>query len=389
MDKATDVASSSLFSADIFGNEDNVSLQEKPAEEPKPAPILTKVEQEIYDALTPQEAKEIEAVIRNMDLTKSGFISEYGKEARDGMADVNEKALAVTRTKDLGESGRIMSNLILQLKGIKVPSQERGIFRKARSYVAQLNAELKPAEENVSKAVAIMQKHQEQLVKDIDSFDRLYKSNLGYYRALTMYIIAGKLKLDQERKTTLEKLRQKASETGDMADAENFNAYSAKLNQFDSLLNEFESSKVLCQQTAAAIRMAKENNQLLIQKFDFIFTTAVPSWRNQIQLALNLENSRQAAAAANSAIDFTNALIRQNADTLKQGTIETAKLSEREIIESDTLEYAQARLIESIESVFQIRADGQAKREESRQKKAMLEEDLKNELLQLTARRQS
>ena len=372
---------SSLFSTDIFGS---APVPEPVAE--KPAAILTKVEQDIYDKLNVQEKSELSAVIRGMDLTDSNFTSEYGKDARLGIAAVNERALSVTRTKDLGKVGTSMSNLMLQLKGISIPSKSQGIFGRARSYVEQLNAKLTPAEENVTKAVKIMDAHKNQLAADNESFDNLYKQNLAYYRALTLYIIAGKLKLDEERKTTLMQLQQKAASTGDMADVEAYKSYSDKLDQFDSLLSEFESSRLLCLQTAPAIRMAQENNKLLIQKFDFIFTTAVPTWRTQIYLALNLENSKQAASAANAAIDFTNNLIRQNADMLKEGTIEVAKLSQREIIGSDTLEYANRQLIEGIEEVFKIHAEGKAERAASREKRAMLEEDLKNELLQLTGR---
>ena len=376
--------SGSLFSTDIFGS---VPIQETtPAEKNVPAPVLTKAEQDIYNSLGTQEKAELTKVIRGMDLTQPNFTSEYGKEARQGIADVNKKALSVTRTKDLGKAGTSMSNLMLQLKGISVPEQTRGIFKRAQSYIAQLNAKLSSVEDNVEKAVRIMEDHKSQLAEDNVSFEELYKKNLAYYRALTLYIIAGKMKLDEERNTTLIHLQKKAADTGDMADVEAYNSYNSRLNQFDTLLNEFESSRVLCLQTAPAIRMAQENNKLLIQKFDYIFTTAVPAWRTQIHIALNLENSKQSANAANSAIDFTNDLIRQNADMLKQGTIEIAQLSEREVIESETLEYANQRLIEGIEAVFQIHSDGRAKREANREKKAMLEEDLKNELLQLTTR---
>ncbi len=374
---------SSLFATDIFAS--TPVQQEQPLAKAS-APLLTKVEQEIYDNLAPNQKAELAQTVRAMDLNAPNFNSEYGKEVRVGIGDINKEALAVTRTKDLGKVGTSMSNLMMQLKKIDVPSKSQGIFGRAKSYVAQLNAMLAPAEQNVDKAVTIMEKHQAQLAADNISFENLYKQNLAYYRALTLYIIAGKMKLDEERKTTLLALQKKATETGDMADVEAFNSYKSKLEHFDNLLGEFESSRVLCLQTAPAIRMAQENNKLLIQKFDFIFTTAVPAWRTQIYLALNMENSRQAANAANAAIDFTNDLIRQNADMLKQSTIEVAKLSQREIIEGDTLEYANQRLIEGIEAVFQIHAEGKATREASREKRAMLEEDLKNELLQLTAR---
>lgn len=378
----TNNGSSSLFSMDIF---ENAPIQEATTE--KPADILTKAERDIYNSLSVQDKAQLTNVIRGMNLAHPNFTSEYGKETRQGIVDVNERALSVTRTKDLGQVGTSMSNLMLQLKGINIPSQSHGIFNRTKSYIAQLNAKLTPAEENVKKAVKIMENHKNQLATDNMSFNELYKQNLAHYRNLTLYIIAGKMKLDEERKTTLAQLQQKAASTGDMADVEAYNSYNNQLNHFDSLLSEFEASRLLCLQTAPAIRIAQENNKLLIQKFDFIFTTAVPAWRTQIHLALNMENSKQAAKAANAAIDFTNDLIRQNADMLKQGTIDVAKLSEREIIENDTLEYANQRLIEGIEAVFQIHQEGKATRDASREKRSMLEEDLKNELLQLTGRK--
>ena len=381
MDKTT--GQSSLFSTDIFSPAP-VQAQEQAVA--KPVSILTKTEQEIYDSLDTKGKAELATVVRNMDVAAPNFTAEYGKDARQGIADINKKALSVTRTKDLGAVGDSMTHLMQQLKGINVSGQPHGIFGRVKSYVDQLNAKLAPVEKNVEKAVEIMESHQVQLASDNDSFEDLYKQNLAYYRALTMYIIEGKLKLDEERKTTLAELQQKAVETKDTADVEAYNQYKSRLDRFDSLLSEFESSKLLCQQTAPAIRIAQENNELLIQKFEFIFTTAVPAWRTQIHMALNLENSRQAASAANAAIDFTNELIRKNADMLKQGAIDVAKLSQREIIEGDTLEYANQRLIEGIEAVFQIHAEGKAQREASRARRAMLEEDLANELLQLTAR---
>lgn len=385
MEKTT--GQNSLFSGDIFGTTPiKAAPKTETAVAEKPATLLTPAEQDIYNHMNDEQKGQLTAAMKGMDLSNPNFTFEYGKDTRQKIAAVNEQALSVTRTKDLGQVGKSMSNLMLQLKGINIPEQAHGIFGRAKSYVAQLNAKLAPAEKNVDKAVEIMEAHQIQLASDNEAFEELYNQNLAYYRSLAVYIIAGKLKLEEERKTTLAQLQKKAIESGDMADAEAFKKYESRLRDFDTLLGEFESSKLLCLQTAPAIRMAQENNKLLIQKFSFIFTTAVPAWRTQIHLALNMENSRQAAQAANAAIDFTNELIRQNADMLKQGTIDVARLSQREIIEGDTLEYANQRLIEGIEEVFKIHAEGAAQRAQSRERRAMLEEDLKNELLQLAAR---
>lgn len=375
-------STSSLFSTDIF---DGAQIQEAPAQAPAKPAVLTKTEQAIYDSLDAKTKAEMATIVRELDLSDPNLTLEYGKEARTGIAKINSKALAVTRTKDLGKVGTSMSNLLVQLKGLDLPNQSRGIFGRARSYIEQLNARLSTVEKNVEKAVAIMQGHQAQLSKDNGDFEQLYAQNLAHFRALSLYVIAGKLKLDEERRTTLADLRQKAITSGDMADVEALNSYEAKLSRFDQLLSEFESSKLLCQQTAPAIRMAQENNTLLIQKFDFIFVTAIPAWQTQIQMAINLENSNQAAKAVNMATDFTNDIIRKNAEMLRQTTVDVARLSEREIIETDTLEYANQQLIDGLEEVFKIHEEGAAQRAANRDRKAMLEEDLKDELLRLTA----
>ena len=371
----------SLFSADIF---ENTTAQPQSISVPVSAPVLTKAEQDIYDSLNTHQKAELSTVIRGMDLTDPKFTTDYGKDARFGIAEINKSTLSVTRTRDLGQAGTSMTNLLLQLKGIEIPSQARGIFKRAHSYIEQFNAKLTSVEDNIEKSITIMQNHQNQLAQDNISLDDLYKKNLGYYKSLAMYVIAGKMKLDEERKTTLMQLKQKAMSTGDMADMEAFKSYESQLDQFDTLLNDFESSKTLCLQTAPMIRMTQETNKLLIQKFDFIFTTAVPAWYIQANLKIHGENSKQAANAANAAIDFTNEIIRENADMLMQTSVEVAKLSHREVIESETLEYANKRLIEGIEAVFKIHSEAQAKMAASRQTKAMLEDDLKNELLRLT-----
>ena len=379
--------SGSLFSTDIFKNspaQNSAPSESAPTSES--APILSKTEQDIFDSLDSKQKAELTSVIQGMDLSQPNFTFEYGKEARLGIADASKKSLELTRTRDLGETGKSMTNLLLKLKGIKTPDEARGIFGRVTSLVSQISTKLASAEDNISKARKIMENHQLQLSQDNESLDELYKQNLAYYRALMLYIIAGKMKLDEERKTTLVKLQQKAVTTGDMADIEAFNAFNSRLNQFSTLLNDFESSKLLCLQTAPSIRMAQESNRLIIQKFEYIFITAIPAWYQQFQIAIAQENTKQAAEAANAAIDFTNEVIQKNADMLKQGTIDAAQLANREVIETDTLEYANKRLIEGIEAVFEIHAKAAETAKANSERKAMLEEDLKNELLQLTAR---
>lgn len=351
----------------------------------KEAPVLTPVEQEIYDSFSPEEKSGLKTAMSQIDFHDPALRTEYGRKVREGIAGISSKALKVARTRDLGEAGNSMKTLIKQLQGIDVEVKSRGIFGRVRSYIEEFNIQLSSVERNVERAVTIMQGHQAQLVEDNEMYEQLYKNNLAHYRALTRYIIAGKLKLDEERRTTLAQLKQKAEATGDMADIEAYDDYKSKLDKFDKFLSEFEATRLQCLQTAPTLRLAKGNNEDLIEKFDFIFLTAVPSWQNQIQIALALENSKQAGEAIDAAIDFTNDIIRKNAEKLAQGSIAIAQTTEREIIETETLAYSNEQLLNSIREVFRIKAEGQQKREQSRFDRAAMEEEMKNELLRLAS----
>lgn len=359
-------------------------LKPKPSMEATSLSVLSSSEREIYDSLSERQKAEVTKFISGIDLSSPEAISDYGKATRQNISSLNRDVLNQTKTKDLGQVGTCMTSLMMQLKQIDVSSQSRGIFGRIKSGIEQLRAQLAPIQANVDKAVKIMEKHQDTLRADNQTYESLYVSNLAYYKDLTLYIICGRLRLEQE-KAVLKELHDKAASTGDLADAEKFNAYSSKIDQFEQLLNELESSRILCLQNAPTIRMAQSNNTALIQKFDFIFNTAVPAWQTQISIAINLENSKQAAQAANAAIDFTNDMIRKNADMLRQGTVGVAKLTEREIISADTLEYSNRQLIEGLKDVFAIHEEGRIQRNESHTRKMALEEDMKRELLALSS----
>lgn len=358
-------------------------LQPKAVADATPLSVLTPAEREIYDSLSEKQKSEVTKFISGIDLSTADAISSYGKATRQNISSLNRDVLERTKTKDLGQVGTCMTSLMMQLKQIDVSSQSRGIFGRIKSGIEQLRSQLAPIQSNVDKAVKIMEKHQDTLRTDNQSFESLYVSNLAYYKDLTLYIICGRVRLEQE-KEKLKELHDKAASTGDLADAEKYNAYASRIDQFEQLINELESSRILCMQNAPTIRMAQSNNTALIQKFDFIFHTAVPAWQTQISIALNLENSKQAAQAANAAIDFTNDMIRKNADMLKQGTIGVAKLTEKEIISADTLEYANRQLIDGLKEVMQIHEAGRVQRNESHSRKIALEEDMKKELLALS-----
>ena len=225
-----------------------------------------------------------------------------------------------------------------------------------------------------------MKGHKAQLEEDIATYDKLYAKNLAYYRSLTRYVIAGKLKLAEERRTTLAALNAKAA-TGDMAAIEAYSDYADKLAKFERLLDEFESVKLMCIQNAPTLRKAKGDNEALIEQFDIIFLTAVPSWQDNLRFMLAQENTRQASAAIVAVEDFHNDMIRRRADLLSQNSIEVARITQREITETETLEYANKVLIDAMEKVLSIQAEGNRERAQHRLDKARLEQEMKDELL--------
>lgn len=373
---------------DFFSAEEELASVMETAQTPveKEPSVLTPVEQEIYDNLTTKEKEGLQAAMDQMDFNDPNMRSQYGLKTREGIAAISSKSLEVARTRDLGAAGKSMTTLIKQLKGVDIEVKQRGIFGKVRSAIEEFNAQLTSVERNIDKAVAIMKGHQAQLATDIQTYDQLYLQNLSYYKALTKYIIAGKLKLDEERKTTLAALKKKAEETGDMAAIEAYDDYRDKLDKFERLLDEFESTRLQCIQTAPTLRMAKSNNEALIEKFDFIFLSAVPSWKLQLQLMLAQENAKQAGEAIDATIDFHQEIIRKNAELLGRNNIEVARITEREILDVETLEYANQQLLNSMNEVLEIHEAGKAKRYQSRQDKARMEEEMKNELLKFARR---
>lgn len=371
-----------FFSSELPGMEAEAQVPQKPVV--KEAPVLTPVEQELYDNFSPKEKEGVRAIMDQMDFKDPNLRSTYGKKAREGIAEVSTQSLAVARVRDMGEAGKSITNLVKQLKGVDIDLKDRsrGIFTRARSAWEEFNVKLNSVEENIEKSVAIMQGHQTQLADDNVLLDALYKQNLGFYKSLTRYIIVGKLKLAEERKTTLAALKAKTA-TGDMEAIEAHNEYKEKLDSFEKLLDEFESVKLQCMQNAPMLRMAMSNNEALIREFDFISFTAVPTWKNKLQLMLVQENTRRAGEAIDTVIDFHNELILENARRLGENTVAAARISEREITETATLEEANRILLDSLNQVMDIHKEGRDKRAQSREDKARIEEEMKNELLRL------
>ena len=376
----------SLFAPNYFtGNSE-------PAREPTPTAIepatniFTPAEQELFTNLTPEERKQFETTVRNTDFTQPGFTASYGADAIGGIAALNTESLKISKTKDLGAIGTCISALIHELKSLD-PSSSSGkrrgifsIFSKVQSAFNELNTQLKTAEENINTAVELMKNHQNQLQDDNNKYEELYWQNLSYFRALTFYIMAGKVTLANAKKTTLVELTQNAN-TGQLDAIEKLNAYKSDITAFERLLSEFESSRLLCFQIAPAIRMAQENNTALINQFTNIINVAVPAWRTQMMLAINQQNSQEAAQAVQSARDFTNALIRENATMLHDTSIAVAQLATSSIIANDTLEYSNAQLIDMLAKVFTIKDTAAKNMSENSFKKEEWEKELTKALL--------
>lgn len=372
-----------FFSTEVLETETAEQNPQVPAV--KEAPVLTPVEQELYDNFSPEEKKGLRAAMAQMDFNDPNMRTQYGRKTREGIASISTEALKVARTRDLGEAGKSVTALVKQLKGIDLDGRSRGIFGRARSMIEDFNIQLTSVERNIEKSVAIMQGHQAQLASDNETYDQLYAQNRALFRSLTRYIIAGKLKLDEERKTTLAALEAKTT-TGDGQAIEDYTDYKDKLDKFERLLDEFESIKLQCLQTAPALRMAKSNNEALIEQFDFIFLTVVPSWQTQLQLMLAQKNTSEAAEAANAVIDIHNEIIRNNAKMAGENNAKVAQITGREITETETLEFVNKTLIDSLERVIQIQAENKAKRAQSRLDKARMEQEMKDELLKLAKR---
>lgn len=340
---------------------------------------LTPAEKGIYDAMSKSQQDQLHSMASSFSLADDSFIVSYGSDATTKIEHATKEALELTKVRDLGEAGTLMTGLMRQMRE-STPQKKTGAFNQIKNYFQDLIVYRSDTGSVIEKAKTALVAQQQQLSSDNVQYDRMYKEVFDNYRLLTMYTISGKIKLVEGRKQLTE-LQKKAAETSDQGDIEAALAFEEQLRTFDQLLNELEGSKVLCMQTAPAIRVAKQNNNLLIQKFRVIIQTAIPAWYTQIQLRINQENTLQATRIASSAIDFTNEMIESNAKTLHQNSIAAATLAESEVIKIETLESAQQLLLETWDEVTKIHKEGQAQRNDSMARKADLEENFKNELI--------
>lgn len=335
--------------------------------------------------LSEEERRMVEQFTNQIDLHNSNIILQYGAGTQKKMADFSEKALINVQTKDLGEIGDLITGVVTELKGFDAEEEKGflGFFKKSTQKLNVLKTKYDKAEANVNKIVKVLEGHQVQLMKDSAILDKMYEQNKVYFKELSMYILAGKRKLAQVRSTELAALIEKARISGLPEDAQEANDLEALCNRFDKKIHDLELTRMISIQTAPQIRLVQNNDTIMVEKIQSTIVNTIPLWKSQMVLAMGVEHSSQAAAAQREVTDLTNELLKKNAEKLKMATIETARESERGIVDMETLRITNESLISTLDEVMRIQKEGKEKRREAEQEIQRLEGELKTKLLQI------
>ena len=336
--------------------------------------------------LTAEEKKMVEDFSQKIDLHNSQAILQYGAGTQKKMADFSENALKNVRTKDMGEVGDMLSGLVVELKSFEITEEDKGIlglFKKSANKVTGLKAKYDKTETNVNNVCQALEKHQVTLMKDIALLDKMYDANLSYFKELSMYIIAGKQKLEEVRNGELAEAKAKAQASNLPEDAQAAKDIEAMCDRFEKKLHDLELNRMISIQTAPQIRLVQNNDTMMAEKIQSTLVNTIPLWKSQMVLALGIEHSNQAAKAQREVTDVTNELLKKNADLLKTASVETAKESERGIVDMETLQHTNETLISTFDEVMKIQEDGRAKRQAAEQEMQRLETELKNKMLEV------
>ena len=357
------------------------------------APEMPQVEEKKVDPvemddrlLTEEEKKAVEEFSHKIDVRDTNMILQYGAAAQKSVAGFSENALNNVRNKDLGEIGQDLSKLVVELKGFGGAEEKKGLaglFKKSGNRIETMKAQYSKVEANVDKIAQSLENHQITLLKDVAMFDQMYELNLKYYKELTMYILAGKKRLEEVRAGELEELRKKAEESGLAEDAQAYNDLANLCTRFEKKIHDLELTRVVSVQMGPQTRLLQNNDTLMIEKIQSSLVNTIPLWKSQMVLALGLEHSRQATAAQSAVTEMTNELLKKNAEALKMGTIATAKEAERSIIDIETLQHTNEQLISSLDEVMNIQREGAAKRKAAEAELGRIEGELKQKLLEL------
>ena len=335
--------------------------------------------------LSEAERKMVEDFSQKIDVTDSNLVLNYGAAAQKNIAAFSESALNNVRTKDLGEVGEALSSLVVELKTFGQPEKKGigGFFQKKRNELEAMKASYAKAEVNVEKIVKVLENHQVTLMKDVAMFDQMYELNTKYYKELTMYILAGKKRLEYLRAHDLADLKKKAETTGAQEDAQAYNDFANLCNRFEKKLHDLELTRMISIQMGPQTRLLQNNDTQMLEKIQSSLVNTIPLWKSQMVLALGLEHGRQATAAQAAVTDMTNQLLQKNADMLKMGTIETAREAERSVVSIETLQHTNQQLITTLDEVMRIQTEGAQKRKDAEAELSRIEGELKQKLLEL------
>lgn len=355
-----------------------------PAEPEKPAEIKKILDE---SNLSPEELKMVENFASQIDINNSNMILQYGAGAQKKMADFSESALNNVRTKDLGELGGMLSSVVMELKNFDAEEESKGFlgfFKKNANKLESMKAKYAKAETNVNSICQTLEGHQIQLLKDVAMLDKMYELNKTYFKEISMYILAGKKKLESVKAKELPELMARAQRTGLPEDAQAVNDYNAMIDRFEKKIHDLELTRMISIQMAPQIRLIQNNDTLMAEKIQSTIVNTIPLWKSQMVLALGVAHSQQAASAQREVTNMTNELLRKNAETLKMATIETAKESERGIVDIETLKKTNENLISTLDEVMRIQTEGRKKRADAEIELNRIENELKNKLLTLS-----
>lgn len=342
-------------------------------------------QKEEVPVLTPEEQKMVNDFAAKIDIENTNQILQYGAETQKKMADFSDTALENVKTQDLGEIGELISNVVGELKDFDVQEEGKffGFFRKQTSKIENLKNKYDKAQANVEKITDSLQQHQVRLMKDSAMLDKMYEQNLNYFKELTMYILAGKKKLEETRNGKLAEMKNKAALSGLPEDAQAARDLDEKCSRFEKKLHDLELTRTIAMQTAPQIRLIQNNDTVMVEKIQTTIVNTIPLWKSQMVLALGIAHSAEAVQAQRQVTDITNELLRKNAETLHMATVETAKESERGIVDLETLQKTNADLVQTLDDVMRIQMEGRQKRQAAEMEMHRMEEELKRKLLEI------
>lgn len=346
--------------------------------------VKEKMEEE--SRFTPEEQQQIQAFAQQINISDSNMILQYGAGAQQKLADFSEKALENVKSQDLGEVGNMLTDVVAELKNFDVDNEKKGflgLFHKGENKLETMKAKYDKTAVNVDKICDALEEHQVRLLKDTAMLDQMYDLNLTYYKELSMYIAAGKQKLEEVRNTRLKELMEKAQVGDDQVLAQEAKDLASYCDRFEKKLHDLELSRMISMQTAPQIRLIQNNNTMMVEKIQSTLVNTIPLWKNQMVIALGLEHAQRAAKAQNAVTDMTNELLKKNANALHEATVSTAKASERGIVDIETLTQTNAELVKTFDEVLQIQSEGRQKRLQAEADMVKMENELKQKLLEI------